>query len=84
MQSALKCSYVLISAYNLLAFPAYPPLLTISTPIIHSWLIILLISAFMLLFLDPAFINTFIKWKKGHKVFPNPALRFGTKRVQAI
>lgn len=40
MQSALKCSYVLISAYNLLAFPACSPSLTISTPNIHFWLII--------------------------------------------
>jgi len=37
----------------------------------------------MHLFPNPAFIDTFIKWEKRHKVFPNPALRFGTKRVQA-
>lgn len=89
MQSALKCSYVLISAYNLLAFPACPPALARH---FHSCHPLPAHNTVDFCFYAPSpwsciyqhIYPAFIKWEKRHKVFPNPALRFSTKRVQAI
>lgn len=83
MWSTLKCFYLLIPAYNSLAFFAYSCLFAISTGIIHSWLIFLFIYAIISFFPDPAFMNIIIVWEKS-KILSSPALGFGTERVQAI
>lgn len=89
MQNALKHSYVLISAYNLLAFPACPPALAHHFHPCHP---LPAHNSVDFCFYAPSpwscihqrIYPVFIKWEKRHKVFPNPALGFGSKSIQAI